>query len=494
MTFVKKNENTLIIATLVLINFIIKGLYLSNNSLAGDEPFSVYHAQMDVVSIIKILSEGNNPPLYEILLSGWIKLFGISEFAVRFPSLIFSSITVIYIYKFALTFINKRVAIYAGILFIFSNYQILFAQEARVYALLGLLSIASMYYYMRVMRFCFNSLTIKEEIKPNIRINIASLLITNTLIIYAHYFGCFILFIQFLFFISNRAILLKNWKYLILSISIICLLFTPNLLVLINRFLDSSSNGTWLESPNGIESIYNMIWKFSNAPVVASIVIVLLVSAIVKYLIKRKAEQKNKGIMLVVFWFTFLFFFMFGISYIIPMFIDRYLMPVSIAFCLLLATSADYLVQKHKFRYIIPGFILLLFTLTVKINISNKRNVKETVAQIVQLKDRQTLVIICPHHFTLNFMYYYDQTVFKDFNTSNIYFNIDKALHRNHIFGINNIKEIDINKWKKIVFLDAAASFTYPNNGIQQELEAKFEKVNSYHFYEIFNVTEYTLK
>lgn len=494
MVLLKKHEQTIIAITLVLINFLVKGIFLSSNSLGGDEPFSVYHAQMDIVSIIRLLAEGNNPPLYELLLNLWIKLFGISEFSVRFPSLIFSSITVLYIYKLGTKFLNKRIALYSSIIFIFSNYHILFAHEARVYSLLGLLSVISMYYFMSIFQYCTTDTKVENNLKSSVRNNLIILIIVDTLIIYSHYFGFFILITQFAFLVSNKKIISKYWKHILFCSSIIGLLYLPNIFVVLNRFIESSSNGTWVNPPNGIDSIYNMLRQFSNAPVVAVFVILILVSSFVKSIINKKREQKNIFNRLIIFWFVFVFFFMFGISYLIPMFLDRYLMPAAIAFSFIVGISSDYLVKKQKYKYIIPIVIIVLFVSTVKPSITNKRNVEETVAKINDIKDSETLVLICPSNFILNFAYYYNIEVFKDYNVDNIYSNINESMRNENVYGINNINEIDFKKWNHIVFLDAAASFSHPNNSIKNDLDVNCELKNTYHFYEIFNVYEYKLR
>lgn len=494
MINLKKHEKVIIAIVLLLINFTIKGIFLSSNSLAGDEPYSVYHAQMNVDSIISLLSQGNNPPLYEIILHFWIKLFGISEFSVRFPSLLFSSITVLFIYKLGVKYLNERVALYASIIFIFSNYHILFAHEARVYAFLGMLSIISMYYFMGILYDITNSKDEHNNFHSSVKKKLTALIIVNTLIIYSHYFGFFILITQFLFLALNRTLIMKYWKQILLSAAIIGLLYTPNIIVVFNRFIDSSSSGTWVEPPNGIDSIYNMFRQFSNAPVVAVCVISVLVISLGKYIFTKKNRQNNIYSRLVVIWFVFIFFFMFGISYIVPMFLDRYVMPAAIAFILVLGISVDYIISKPKYNYILPIVVCFLFIATVKPNLTNKRNVRETVEKIKEIKDSNTLVIICPSGFTMNFAYYYDIEMFKDYNDNDIYLNINNALSLENIYGINNIEDIDYKKWDHIVFLDAAANFSFPDNNIMSTLNATYNIRGEYKFYDIFNVSEFESK
>lgn len=493
----KNIKKTAILILLVFINILIKGIFISSNSLAGDEPFSVYHAQMNITSIINLLSEGNNPPLYEIILHFWIKIFNISEFSVRIPSLIFSCLTLIYIYKIGLKYLNNRIAFYSSFVFIFSNYHILFAHEARVYAFLGMITAISMYYFIGII-YDFkifsevnkkNAFNFKETSKYLI------LGVVNTLIIYSHYFGFFILIVQIIFLLLNLQIIIKLWKNLLISFTITALLYLPNILVFFNRFIESSG-GTWVQPPEGLECVYNMLWKFSNAPLVTVCIISLFVFSIVKYITHFKKQLNNIYYSFVIFWFVFIFCFMFIVSFWIPMFLDRYLMPAAIGFPLVVGISVDYLIKKTKYNLIIPFVITLLFISTVKPDITNKSDVKEIVAKIKNLKTSSTIVYLCPDWLDLNFVYYYNKKYFKDYDDKNIKNKIHQYLKLENIFPINSCNQIDtnrINYLTKIIYLDAAADFHYPENNIKNKLDLNFKLKNKFKFNEVYNVYEYDI-
>src|SRR6185437_16205920 len=63
-------------------------------------------------------------------------------------------------------------------------------------------------------------------------------------------------------------------------------LYLPCVFNLFTRF-NASVKGTWVEPPSGIESLYNMLWSFSNAPVITVTCITILVFTLIKIFISQ---------------------------------------------------------------------------------------------------------------------------------------------------------------------------------------------------------------
>ena len=84
-------------------------------------------------------------------------------------------------------------------------------------------------------------------------------------------------------------------------------------------------------------SIYNMLWQFSNKPVTTILSLLIIVSALVKLFVKKDFKNTSLEVKFILLWFLFPFLLMFFISYYIPIFLDRYLVFVSVAYYFALA-------------------------------------------------------------------------------------------------------------------------------------------------------------
>lgn len=103
-----------------------------------------------------LLSEGmrveTNPPLHFLMLKGWTALFGTSEFAARLPSVLASVVAVALTIRLGGELFGTRVALLGGVLLAVTPVQIVFAHEARVYALVSVFALLAMLGANRLLR------------------------------------------------------------------------------------------------------------------------------------------------------------------------------------------------------------------------------------------------------------------------------------------------------------------------------------------------------
>ena len=131
---------------LVVRLLIVRGLWV-------DEAISVAQANMGLGDMLhEIRATDVHPPLHHLVLWGTVRLIGDGELAVRIPSLIVGALVVPMLFVLGRELYGRRTALIAASLGAVSPLLVWYSQEARMYGILAVLSLVSVWALVRALR------------------------------------------------------------------------------------------------------------------------------------------------------------------------------------------------------------------------------------------------------------------------------------------------------------------------------------------------------
>lgn len=148
MNFLKKHYAIILI--LLLATGLRINLLLVRGTWWFDEMFSVHYSTLPWAESIKYWLLETNPFLYNLILRGWIFIFGQGETTVRIPSVIFALLTIVLIYYMAQKWISKRAATVASLIIALSGIHLFISSETRTYAMFVFLTTISFYWFIKI--------------------------------------------------------------------------------------------------------------------------------------------------------------------------------------------------------------------------------------------------------------------------------------------------------------------------------------------------------
>jgi uncharacterized membrane protein len=144
----------LALAALLTITLLALGLRLGRltfQPLWWDEGTSVYFASQPLSDLTAATAADIHPPFYYLLLHFWMLLCGRGEAALRLFSVVIGALTIPLLYGVGRRLFDTRTALLAALLLALSPFHVYYSQEVRMYALVTLLGLASVYLMLRLL-------------------------------------------------------------------------------------------------------------------------------------------------------------------------------------------------------------------------------------------------------------------------------------------------------------------------------------------------------
>jgi len=355
----KSNKNELILLIILILGLFLRIYDLGNESIWLDEASSIADANSNLFKIVKNTAGDNHTPLYAVVLHFWINLFGDSEISTRFLSVLFGFFAIFMIYKVGSLIFDKEVGILGALLVAVSTLHINYSQEVRMYSLMALLTLLSMYFFIQFLN------------KRSLIISIGYIL-SSILLIYSHYYGFFIIIAQNIYiltlFLFSKKVHKLNFRIWLLLQLVLILLFTPWVLIFIKQALRVKSGQSlgWIPVPS-MHSLIESLKLYSGSNILLCLFLILSSYSLVSYKkiregIDRKVFFKSiegnklniplsnaEGIYLLLVWLLTPIILPFMISKLsTPIYWYKYTIGASLAFYLLVAVG----IRNIDYKYI----------------------------------------------------------------------------------------------------------------------------------------------
>ncbi|NWA29540.1 glycosyltransferase family 39 protein [Pseudomonas gingeri] len=349
---------------LMLLAVALRLYELTASAIWGDEGSSVLLAQFPLAGIWSHASHDVHPPLYFMLLHAWIGLFGDSILSIRMMSAVPGVITVLLGTWLAHLVASRRATVLTCLLLTLLPTAVRYSQEIRMYSLMGVwllgATIALVYW-------------VREPARKRYLVIYALLMAAS---FYTHYFSALCVLSHWLYLLlirpqpgsAHRYIARREWWLANVAIVLLFLPWLPGLIDLVRHMEELKVGGDvgW-EPPVTLRSLPSMIWQLmaqddgEGMPLWLFVTLPSVVVTVMGFLVWTDRNHYRFDTLLVIY-SALPLLLVFAISFVSPVFIERYLTVPALGLPIILALAIDRLARRFK----VLAALLLVAVLAVE--------------------------------------------------------------------------------------------------------------------------------
>ncbi|MEX5511099.1 glycosyltransferase family 39 protein [Pseudomonas paralactis] len=314
--------------------------HLTSAAIWGDEGSSLLLSEYALADLWFHAAHDVHPPLYFLLLRGWIEVFGDSIGSIRSLSAIPGVAVVGLGIWLTRQLSTRRAAVLAGILLALLPTAVRYSQEVRMYSLLGVCLLGAtlaLVYWVR---------------QPERARYLAVYVLLMSAGFYTHYFTALCVLVHWAYLglqaPGQRLITRPAWWVANVAIVLLYLPWLPNLLDLVQHVEQLKVGGDigW-EEPVNLLSLPSMVWQFLLQddglglwPPLFWLLPLLLAVVVVS------TAWRNNAARLPALFCLLPLLLVYGVSFISPVFIERYLTVYALGLPIVLALAIDRLPSR----------------------------------------------------------------------------------------------------------------------------------------------------
>jgi len=326
-----KNPEYLWLLLILIVSAVLRFWDYGSFSYSNDELSALNRLHYSTFS--ELVQKGfyvdGHPGGIQVFLWQWVKYFGDSEWAVRFPFVLMGILSVWMSYKVAKFMFGVSAGLFTAAAISFLQFPLLYSQIARPYGSGMLFCLMLVYFWLNIFFGNYGNL---NRLKPKIT-HLAGFIISAALCMYNHYFSfLFALLVGLSGFVAARK---NNVFYYVAAASVAALLFIPHIPITLNHLMYKGV-GLWLGVPDKTWIIGHLYYIFDES---RYILVVFLLTLLTLIYLNRKSNVNLHFRLYLGLWF---------------------LLPMLIGYIYSLKVSP--VLQHPVLIFSFPYFLMLLFS------------------------------------------------------------------------------------------------------------------------------------